>query len=88
MHLTQWRFFAHPAGVLTGAIVGHAAATGLAPSLSLDGMGGTYILRDAKRRPVAAFKPRDEEPFAPNNPRGLAGKMGQPGIHPAIPSRR
>ena len=23
--------------------------------------------------------------FAPNNPRGLAGKMGQPGIHPTIP---
>lgn len=28
-------------------------------------------------QPVAAFKPRDEEPFAPNNPRGLQGKMGQ-----------
>ena len=68
------------------ARVGQGIGQGLAPSLALDGMGGTYVLRDAKRRPVAAFKPRDEEPFAPNNPRGLAGKMGQPGIHPAIPS--
>jgi len=68
------------------ARAGEGLGQGLAPSLALDGMGGTYVLRDAKRRPVAAFKPRDEEPFAPNNPRGLAGKMGQPGIHPAIPS--
>ena len=68
------------------ARIGQGIGLGLAPALALDGMGGTYVFRDAKRRPVAAFKPRDEEPFAPNNPRGLAGKMGQPGIHPAIPS--
>ena len=68
------------------ARIGQGIGQGLAPSLALDGMGGTYVLRDAKRNPVAAFKPRDEEPFAPNNPRGLAGKMGQPGINPAIPS--
>ena len=68
------------------ARIGEGIGQGLSPSLALDGMGGTYVLRDAKRRPVAAFKPRDEEPFAPNNPRGLAGKMGQPGIHPTIPS--
>jgi len=59
---------------------------GLAPQLSLEGSGGTYLLRDTQKRPVAAFKPRDEEPFAPNNPRGLAGKMGQPGIHPNVAS--
>merc|ERR1740117_1671512 len=59
---------------------------GLAPQLSLEGSGGTYLLRDTQKRPVAAFKPRDEEPFAPNNPRGLAGKMGQPGIHPHVTS--
>ena len=50
---------------------------GIAPQLSWDGTGGTYVLRDARRIPIAAFKPRDEEPFAPNNPRGLPGKMGQ-----------
>ena len=59
---------------------------GLAPQLSLEGSGGTYLLRDARRQPLAAFKPRDEEPFAPNNPRGLQGKMGQEGIHPNVAS--
>lgn len=59
---------------------------GIAPQLSWDGTGGTYVLRDARRIPIAAFKPRDEEPFAPNNPRGLPGKMGQPGIHAYISS--
>jgi len=59
---------------------------GLAPQLSVEGSGGTYLLRDTQKRPIAAFKPRDEEPFAPNNPRGLAGKMGQPGIHPHVAS--
>jgi len=59
---------------------------GFAPQLSWDGTGGTYMLRDAARQPLAAFKPCDEEPFAPNNPRGLSGKMGQQGIHGSIPS--
>jgi len=59
---------------------------GFAPQLSWDGTGGTYVMRGAGREPLAAFKPRDEEPFAPNNPRGLPGKMGQQGIHGAIPS--
>jgi hypothetical protein len=59
---------------------------GFAPQLSWDGTGGTYMLRDAARQPLAAFKPRDEEPFTPNNPRGLEGKMGQPGIHGSIAS--
>lgn len=42
---------------------------GFKPELSLDGTGGTYFLRDAARQRVAVFKPKDEEPFAPNNPR-------------------
>ena len=53
-------------------------AMGFAPQLAWDGTGGTYVLRDASRAPLAAFKPRDEEAFAPNNPRGLPGKLGQP----------
>jgi len=61
-------------------------AMGLAPQLAWDGTGGTYVLRDTRRAPLAAFKPRDEEPFAPNNPRGFPGKMGQPGIHPFVSS--
>lgn len=45
-------------------------ALGLKPELVLDGSGGTYYLRDARKRKVAVFKPADEEPFAENNPRG------------------
>lgn len=45
-------------------------ALGLKPDLVLDGSGGTYFLRDARKVPVAVFKPADEEPYAENNPRG------------------
>uniref|UniRef100_A0A6U5NS36 Uncharacterized protein n=1 Tax=Grammatophora oceanica TaxID=210454 RepID=A0A6U5NS36_9STRA len=45
-------------------------ALGLKPELVLDGSGGTYFLRDARKCPVAVFKPADEEPYASNNPRG------------------
>jgi len=47
-----------------------ALTLGLKPDLVLDGSGGTYILRDARKAPVAVFKPADEEPYAENNPRG------------------
>mmetsp|Transcript_27405 Transcript_27405/g.62926 ORF Transcript_27405/g.62926 Transcript_27405/m.62926 type:complete len:441 (-) Transcript_27405:1157-2479(-) len=43
---------------------------GLKPEIALDGSGGTYFLRDARKVKIAAFKPSDEEPYAPNNPRG------------------
>lgn len=66
--------------------VQQSLAFGMRPDLHWDGTGGTYVLRDARRVPIAAFKPRDEEAFAPNNPRGLSGKMGQPGIHNFIVS--
>lgn len=42
---------------------------GFKPELTLEGTGGTYFLHDATRQKVAVFKPQDEEPFAPNNPR-------------------
>ena len=45
-------------------------AAGLKPELVLDGSGGTYFLRDARKDKVAVFKPADEEPYAENNPRG------------------
>lgn len=77
----------HPGPVLTCLPCSpQGLAMGFAPQLSWDGTGGTYMLRDAARQPLAAFKPRDEEPFTPNNPRGLEGKMGQQGIHGSIAS--
>jgi len=43
---------------------------GLKPQRTLDGSGGTYILCDARKCPIAVFKPADEEAYAINNPRG------------------
>jgi len=59
---------------------------GLVPKLADDGLGGTYFLRDAKGRNVALFKPADEEPMAANNPRGLAGRTGGPGMRDGVRS--
>lgn len=44
---------------------------GFAPELSEAGSGGTYFLKNGSGKYVACFKPRDEEPAAENNPRGL-----------------
>eukprot|EP00467_Chlorarachnion_reptans_P007824 CAMPEP_0114528178 /NCGR_PEP_ID=MMETSP0109-20121206/24054_1 /TAXON_ID=29199 /ORGANISM="Chlorarachnion reptans, Strain CCCM449" /LENGTH=806 /DNA_ID=CAMNT_0001710279 /DNA_START=325 /DNA_END=2744 /DNA_ORIENTATION=+ len=56
---------------------------GLAPRLAMDGTGGTYFLRSSGE-PVVVFKPADEEPFAPHNPRNYVGKMGQSGFRKGI----
>ena len=53
-----------------------AFVNGLAPNLTIDGTGGTYLLRDSGRKVAGVFKPLDEEPFAPYNPRGHTGNMG------------
>ena len=47
------------------------------PSLTRDGMGGTYLVCGSTGRHCAIFKPRDEEPFTENNPRGHIGVLGQ-----------
>jgi len=49
---------------------------GLKPEIALDGSGGTYFMKDARKVKVAAFKPSDEEPYAPNNPRGYLKGLG------------
>jgi hypothetical protein len=43
----------------------------------MDGTGGTYFFKDPSHRNVGCFKPQDEEPFGPYNPRGLVGELGQ-----------
>ena len=40
-----------------------------------EGTSGAYIIRNHDGA-VAVFKPIDEEPFAPNNPRGMKGLFG------------
>jgi len=54
------------------------------PQLASNGTGGTYFLKDARNKTVAVFKPDDEEPKAPNNPRGYQGRMYQPGLRNGI----
>jgi len=43
---------------------------GYDPELAEAGTGGSYFLRGAHGERVAVFKPEDEEPAAPNNPKG------------------
>ena len=49
------------------------------------GLGGAYYFRNKKGESVAIVKPTDEEPFAPNNPKGFVGKaLGQPGLKRSV----
>eukprot|EP00931_Biecheleriopsis_adriatica_P025380 TRINITY_DN15601_c0_g1_i2.p1 TRINITY_DN15601_c0_g1~~TRINITY_DN15601_c0_g1_i2.p1 ORF type:complete len:550 (+),score=127.88 TRINITY_DN15601_c0_g1_i2:65-1714(+) len=59
-----------------------ALEDGVKPHLVEDGLGGTYFVKDRNEAFVAVFKPRDEEPLAPNNPKVHAcdqsnGRWGQ-----------
>ncbi len=38
------------------------------------GISGSYFLESVERNKIAIFKPLDEEPYAPNNPKGYVGK--------------
>jgi len=53
--------------------VGAGLDAGRQPQLIEDGLGGAYFLKDERDRTVGVFKPIDEEPYAPANPKGLAG---------------
>jgi hypothetical protein len=64
--------------------INQALALGLAPNLTMDGTGGTYILRGTSRKPLAVFKPLDEEPFAPLNPRNYVGMFGSHGFRNGV----
>ena len=44
------------------------------------------MLRGPNRKPVAVFKPIDEEQFAPNNPRDFNGPFGSSTFRPGIVS--
>ena len=45
---------------------------GRKPKLASEGTSGTYFLENNGKK-VAVYKPYDEEPYTPNNPRGYAG---------------
>jgi hypothetical protein len=60
-----------------------AMAYNIHPRLTDDGTGGTYRMFNIRKTKVLAmFKPKDEEAFAPNNPRGFQKAAGSEGIRP------
>ncbi|KAA3458267.1 phosphatidylinositol 4-kinase gamma 5-like [Gossypium australe] len=62
-----------------------AIKNGVDPIPISSGLGGAYFFRNIKGENVAIVKPTDEEPFAPNNPKGFVGKaLGQPGLKRSV----
>lgn len=62
-----------------------AMKTGVDPLPVHSGLGGAYYFRNVRGESVAIVKPTDEEPFAPNNPKGFIGKaLGQPGLKRSV----
>lgn len=57
---------------------------GFVPKLAIEGTSGSYRLCGPLGAQVAIYKPQDEEPFAPNNPRNFVGQLGQPGFRTGV----
>ena len=73
------------------ALIQNGFNAGMEPTLSEEGTSGSYILRQASDEkgnasPVAVWKPIDEEPFAPNNPRGMQAAFGSETCRPGVKS--
>ncbi len=55
------------------------------PEAAEQGLGGTYFFCNESGRKVAIVKPCDEEPLAPNNPKGFVGRqLGDLGLKPTV----
>ncbi|WOL19907.1 hypothetical protein Cni_G28709 [Canna indica] len=62
-----------------------AIKKGVDPIPVHSGLGGAYYFRNKNGMNIAIVKPTDEEPFAPNNPKGFIGKaLGQPGLKKSV----
>ncbi|KAL5808065.1 hypothetical protein ACOSQ3_028756 [Xanthoceras sorbifolium] len=62
-----------------------AMKNGVDPIPVRSGLGGAYYFRNCQGENVAIVKPTDEEPYAPNNPKGFVGKaLGQPGLKRSV----
>ncbi|KAL2484721.1 Phosphatidylinositol 4-kinase gamma 7 [Abeliophyllum distichum] len=62
-----------------------AMKNGVDPIPVHSGLGGAYYFRNSRGESLAIVKPTDEEPFAPNNPKGFVGKaLGQPGLKRSV----
>eukprot|EP00250_Pteridium_aquilinum_P010837 c19661_g2_i1 orf=1-1401(-) len=65
--------------------INKAVVCGIEPVAVSGGLGGAYYFRNSSGESVAIVKPTDEEPFAPNNPKGFVGRsLGQPGLKKAV----
>lgn len=65
--------------------INKAIKCGVEPVAVTGGLGGAYYFRNCSGESVAIVKPTDEEPFAPNNPKGFVGRsLGQPGLKRAV----
>lgn len=55
------------------------------PEAATEGLGGTYFFKSEGGTKIAIMKPCDEEPLAPNNPKGFVGRrLGEPGLKPTV----
>ncbi|KAF5480118.1 hypothetical protein F2P56_000886 [Juglans regia] len=62
-------------------VIAKAIKAGVDPTPICSGLGGAYYFRNSLGENVAIVKPTDEEPYAPNNPKGFVGKtLGQSGL--------
>ncbi|XP_054802679.1 phosphatidylinositol 4-kinase gamma 7-like [Prosopis cineraria] len=58
---------------------------GVEPIPIQSGLGGAYYFRNCHGENIAIVKPADEEPYAPNNPKGFVGlALGQPGLKRSV----
>ncbi|XP_073525823.1 uncharacterized protein [Phyllobates terribilis] len=58
---------------------------GVDPVPVKNGLGGAYYFKNINGENLAVIKPTDEEPFAPNNPKGFVGmSLGQPGLKHSV----
>eukprot|EP00928_Gymnodinium_smaydae_P014693 TRINITY_DN15407_c0_g2_i2.p1 TRINITY_DN15407_c0_g2~~TRINITY_DN15407_c0_g2_i2.p1 ORF type:complete len:867 (+),score=111.64 TRINITY_DN15407_c0_g2_i2:76-2601(+) len=62
-----------------------ALRSGIQPRLTDDGTGATYFIKSSdKRTVIGVLKPKDEEAFAPQNPRGYVGKENCQGLRAGV----
>ncbi|KAK8573926.1 hypothetical protein V6N13_096857 [Hibiscus sabdariffa] len=65
--------------------INNAIKSGVDPVPVNGGLGGAYYFRNIKGENLAIVKPTDEEPFAPNNPKGIVRKaLGQLGLKRSV----
>lgn len=62
-----------------------AIKNGIDPIPVRSGLGGAYFFRNCQGENIAIVKPTDEEPYAPNNPKGFIGNaLGRPGLKRSV----